>query len=87
LKILQKTLDAVISGLRDAIPLTTKGEFAAVMLSGRNAFGDKMPQFIQMFGAFQSYYIRTVGVTITATMQLYPRGYEWLTEGRGASPR
>jgi hypothetical protein len=81
LKTLTTTLDEAIAGLRDALPLADKGEFSAVMLSGRNALGDKMPQFTQMFSAYESFYIRAVGVTVTATMQLYPKGYEWLTNG------
>lgn len=79
LKILFNTLDEVIIGLRDALPLADKGEFAAVMLSGRNAFGDKMPQFTNMFSAYQRLYVQTVMATIAATMQVYPAGYEWLT--------
>lgn len=80
LKILQETLDEVIKGLRDALPLAEKGEFAAVMLSGRNAFGDKMPQFTEMFSAYKRLYVRTVMATIAATMQVYPVGYEWLNK-------
>lgn len=79
LEILTLTLDEVIEGLRDALPLAEKGEFAAVMLSGRNAFGDKMPQFTEMFSAYHRFYVRTVMATITTTMQVYPAGYEWLT--------
>jgi hypothetical protein len=84
LKVLMSTLDEVIVGLRDAIPLAKKGEFAAVMLSGRNAFGDKMPQFTDMYSAYQRLYVRTVMATITTTMQVYPAGYQWLTAATGA---
>jgi hypothetical protein len=86
LKILAETLDEATAGLRDALPLADKTEFSAVMLSGRNAFGDKMPQFTQMFVAYESFYVRTVGVTVTATMQLYPTGYDWLTSGPPGGP-
>lgn len=82
LTILSKTLDEVISGLRDALPLTEKGEFAAVMLSGRNAFGDKMPQLTEMISAFDRMYVRTVMATIATTMQVYPAGYEWLKSSK-----
>ena len=82
LKILLETLDEVIAGLRDAIPLAERGEFAAVMLSGRNAFGEKMPQFTEMFSAYDRLYVRTVMATIAATMQVYPTGYEWLTKNK-----
>ncbi|MFZ1766528.1 MAG: hypothetical protein WAT68_07740 [Candidatus Nitrotoga sp.] len=80
LKILVITLDEVIVGLRDALPLADKGDFASVMLSGRNAFGDKMPQFTEMFSAYQRFYVQTVMATITTTMQVYPAGYEWLNK-------
>lgn len=85
LKLMDKVLDEAMAGLRDALPLADKGEFTSVMLSGRQAFGDKMPQFTQMFAAYENFYTRTVGVTVTATMQLYPKGYEWVS--RGAPPK
>lgn len=74
------TLDEVIAAMKDAMPLTERGQFAAVMLSGRNAFGEKMPQFTNMFSAYQRLYVTTVLATISTTMQVYPNGYEWLAE-------
>ncbi len=79
LAVLSYTLNEVIDALRNALPLAEKGDFASVMLSGRNAFGDKMPQFTEMFSAYQRFYVQTVMATITTTMQVYPAGYEWLT--------
>jgi hypothetical protein len=81
LAILSHTLDEVIAGLRDAIPLTERGEFARVMLSGRNAFGDKMPQFTDMMYGYERLYVQTCMSTIAATMQVYPKGFEWLQAG------
>lgn len=78
LKVLRGTLDQVVDGLRDALPLTERGEFAKVMLSGRNAFGDKMPQFTDMISAYDRLYVQTCMATIAATMQVYPKGFEWL---------
>jgi hypothetical protein len=78
LKILRGALDEVLAGLRDALPLAEKGEFAKVMLSGRNAFGDKMPQLTDMVSAFDRLYVQTCMATISATMQVYPKGFEWL---------
>jgi hypothetical protein len=78
LQILSQILDQVISGLRDAIPLAERGEFARVMLSGRNAFGDKMPQFTDMIYAYERLYVQTCMSTISATMQIYPKGFQWL---------
>ena len=83
LAVLSKTFDEVVVGLRDALPLAEKGEFAAVMLSGRNAFGDKNPQFTDMFSAYERMYTQTVLATINTTMQVYPKGYEWLTPETG----
>lgn len=79
LKILRTVLDQVVSGLRDALPLAEKGEFARVMLSGRNAFGDKMPQLTDMVSAYDRVYVQTCMATIAATMQVYPKGFEWLS--------
>ena len=78
LQILMKVLDEVVVSLRDALPLAEKGEFAAVMLSGRNGFGDKMPQLTDMIYSYQNLYVKTCMSTIQATMQVYPKGFEWL---------
>jgi len=78
LKILRPVLDQVVDGLRDALPLAEKGEFAKVMLSGRNAFADKMPQFTDMISGYERMYVQTCMATIAATMQVYPKGFEWL---------
>jgi hypothetical protein len=78
LKILRGVLGQVNDGLRDAMPLAEKGEFAKVMLSGRNAFGDKMPQLTDMISCYERMYVQTCMSTISATMQVYPKGFEWL---------
>lgn len=78
LGLLRKKLNEVIDGARDAIPLAEKGEFAQVMLSGRNAFGDKMPQFTDWFSAYDRFYVQSCMSTIAVTMQIYPKGFEWL---------
>ncbi|ANL70411.1 hypothetical protein AMC83_CH00373 [Rhizobium phaseoli] len=82
-KVLQAVLKEVITGLRDAIPLAEKGEFARVMLSGRNGFGDKMPQFTDMIYAYERFYVQSCQSTIIATMQVYPKGFEWLKASPG----
>lgn len=78
LAMLRKKLNEVIDGARDAIPLAEKGDFAKVMLSGRNAFGDKMPQFTDWFSAYDRFYVQSCMATIAVTMQIYPKGFEWL---------
>jgi len=69
---------AAVDALRSAIPLAERSEFVPVMLSGRNAFGDIMPQFTDMMSVFDRAYIRACMATISATMQSYPAGWEWL---------
>jgi hypothetical protein len=80
LKILQRALAEAIAGLRDALPLAEKGQFVPVMLSGRNAFADKMPKFTDMISAYERFNIRSCMATIDATMQIYPSGLEWLQQ-------
>jgi hypothetical protein len=80
LDILDTVLADVIVGLRDAMPLAEKGEFAAVMLSGRNMFGDRNPQFTNLFSAYERLYVTSCMATIAATMQVYPTGFEWLSK-------
>ncbi|MBG6173081.1 hypothetical protein IWQ55_001347 [Labrenzia sp. EL_208] len=78
LVILREVLEEVIDGTRNAIPLAEKAEFARVMLSGRNEFGDKVPQFTDMIYTFQKLYVQTCMASIAATMQTYPKGFTWL---------
>jgi hypothetical protein len=85
LRILRQALPEVLDGFRSALPLTEKGEFVRVMLSGRNAFGDKMPQFTDMVSVFQRFVTEGNMLTIDATMQVFPKGWEWLP-GQGAEP-
>jgi len=82
LKILQNALREAIAALREAIPLAEKREFVPVMLSGRNAFADKMPKFTDMISAYERFNIRGCMATIDATMQVYPAGFEWLKKPR-----
>ncbi|MCA1621471.1 MAG: hypothetical protein LC795_19790 [Acidobacteria bacterium] len=78
LKILRGAFREAIESLREAIPIAEKGQFVPVMLSGRNAFGDKMPKFTDMISAYERFNIRSCMATIDATMQVYPAGFEWL---------
>lgn len=78
LKILRTSFREAINALREAIPIAERGQFVPVMLSGRNAFGDKMPKFTDMMSAYERFNIRSCMATIDATMQIYPAGFEWL---------
>jgi hypothetical protein len=82
LKILRTAYQEAINALREAIPLAEKSQFVPVMLSGRNAFGDKMPKFTDMISAYERFNIRSCMATIDATMQVYPAGFEWLQKSR-----
>jgi hypothetical protein len=81
---LRPKLKQVIDGLRSATALADKSQFVPVMLSGRNAFADTMPQYSDLLSAFQRFSVRSCMTTIDATMQIYPQGVEWL---KGAPPR
>lgn len=76
--ILDRMSSVAVDSLRGAIPLAERSEFVDVMLSGRNAFGDIMPQFTDMISAFDRFYVRSCMSTIAATMQTYPLGWKWL---------
>lgn len=78
LHILEAILDETIDGTRDAIPIAKKGDFAKVMLSGRNKFGDKMPQLSDAISMYDRLYTELVLATIAATMQVFPKGFEFL---------
>lgn len=78
LAILRKSLKEVIDAFQSAIPLAERREFVKVMLSGRNAFGDKMPEFTEMVDIYQRSVTQMNLLTIDATMQVYPKGWEWL---------
>ncbi|MEM7674462.1 MAG: hypothetical protein AAF449_00510 [Myxococcota bacterium] len=80
LQILRTLLDETIEATRDAIPLAEKGDFSKVMLSGRNRFGDKMPQLTDMFSRYDRLYVELVLNTISATMQVYPKGFQFLED-------
>lgn len=80
LRVLERKLAEVLDAYRSALPLAEKAQFVPVMLSGRNAFGDKMPQFTDMMSAYDRFVVRSCMKTIDATMQIYPTGWEWLEE-------
>jgi hypothetical protein len=80
---LQETVDA----LRGAIPAAEKGEFAALMLSGRSGFADRILQSVNLLGVFTRFYTRSCLTTIDATMQSYPSGLKWLKDSYGKPKR
>ncbi len=81
LQILKKQLDGMIAAFTDVMPLGEKGEFSAALLSGRHGFADKVQQSVYLTGVFVQFYVSTCMATIDATMQVYPKGLEWLKGG------
>jgi hypothetical protein len=78
LQLVKRQLDETIGALRNVLPLAEKGEFSAMMLSGRHGFSDKVQQSVHLIGAYSQFYVRPCMATIDATMQSYPSGLEWL---------
>lgn len=87
LGVFTKQLEETIDALRGAIPAAEKGEFAALMLSGRSGFADRILQSVNLLGVFSRFYTRSCLTTIDATMQSYPSGLRWLKDSYGKSPQ
>jgi hypothetical protein len=82
LRVLKKQLDGTIGAFRAVIPLADRHEFAALILSGRQGFGDKIQQSVDLLGTFGRFYTRSCMTTIDATMQAYPAGLTWLRDSQ-----
>jgi hypothetical protein len=80
LQLVKRQLDDMIGALRNVIPLAEKGEFAAMMLSGRHGFSDKVQQSVHLINVYSQFYTGPCMATIDATMQSYPSGLEWLKQ-------
>lgn len=88
LAVVRKQLKETIEAFRAVLPVADKGEFAALMLSGRAGFADRIQESVDMLGVFQQSYIRACMTTIAATMQIYPAGLKWLKDStqQGRTP-
>jgi hypothetical protein len=80
LSLLKKQLDGMIEAFRAVIPLADQHEFAALILSGRHGFADKIQQSVRLIGVYGQFYVRSCSATIDATMQIYPSGLKWLKD-------
>jgi len=80
LAIVRKQMEETIVAYKAVLPLADKGEFAALILSGRQAFSDKIQQSVDLIGTFSRSYTRGCAATIDATMQIYPKGLGWLRD-------
>lgn len=80
LDILRTQMKQTIEAFRSVIPLAEKHEFAAMMLSGREGFADKVQQSVDLVGRYGRFYTSSCMTTIAATMQAYPAGLEWIKD-------
>jgi hypothetical protein len=80
LLILQKQLDELIQAFTDVLPVAERGGFAAMVLSGRAAFPEKVLRNAELSMVFAQFVDRACTATIAADMLVYPRGLEWLLE-------
>jgi len=80
LRILKRQLDETIQAFRAVLPFADRHEFAALILSGRQGFSDKIQQSVDLIGTFTRFYTRSCMPTIDATMQIYPAGLGWLRD-------
>lgn len=86
LAILREQLRISIEAFRAVLPLAEKHEFSAMMLSGRAGFADKILQQVNLINVFSKFYTRTCLTTIDATMQVYPKGMEWIKDTQTQGP-
>jgi hypothetical protein len=63
---------------RAVLPVAEHGGFAAMVLSGRAPFPERVMQNELMVGTFTRFYTQACFTTIAATMQVYPKGLEYL---------
>lgn len=80
LGLVTQQLQETVAAFRDVLPMAEKGQFAALMLSGRAGFADRIQQAVDLVETFAQFYSRSCMTTIAATMQVYPAGLEWLKQ-------
>jgi MYXO-CTERM domain-containing protein len=78
LGLLRKQLVETIESFRAVIPLAEKKQFVPMMLSGRAGFSSKVQQSVDLLGEYSRSYSKGCMTTIEATMQVYPKGFDWL---------
>lgn len=81
LGIVRSQLKETIEAFRAVIPAAENGQFAALMLSGRAGFADKIQQAVDLIQVYAQRYTRGCMTTIAATMQVYPAGLAWVKDG------
>ena len=80
LKILQVETDEVIEAFISVMPLAKNGGFAAMVLSGRAPLPEKIMHTVDQTMVYVQHFNRACMTSISADMQVYPKGFEWLPE-------
>jgi hypothetical protein len=78
LGLLRKQTEALNQEGRKVLAATESGGFARLVLSGRAPFPELVMQNELLVGIYQRLYGKACLTTITATMQVFPAGLEWL---------
>jgi hypothetical protein len=78
LSVVRTQLDQTIDAFETVLPMADQGGFAAMVLSGRAPFPEKIMQSADLIMVYAQFYNRACQATIAADMQTYPKGLEWL---------
>lgn len=78
LSLLRKQTEALNLEGHKVLAATESGGFARLVLSGRAPFPELVMQNELLVGIYQRLYGKACLATITATMQVFPSGLEWL---------
>jgi hypothetical protein len=78
LEILQKEHDQTIEAFEAILPAAGKGGFAAIVLSGRAPLPERIMHSADQMMVYVQFFNRACMTTISADMQVYPKGLEWL---------
>jgi hypothetical protein len=78
LDVLKSQADQTVAAFRDVLPMAEHGGFAAMVLSGRAPFPERMLQSGAMTMTYARYFHTACAATIAADMETYPKGLEWL---------
>lgn len=77
-KVLAKLHDQAIEAFKAILPAAKDGGFAAIVLSGRAPFPEKIMHSVDQMLVFTQFVDRACMTSIAADMQVYPKGLEWL---------
>jgi hypothetical protein len=78
LKVLEKMTDDTIDAFVAVMPLAKNGGFAAMVLSGRAPLPEHIMHTVDQTMVYAQFFNRACMTSISADMQVYPKGFEWL---------